>query len=272
MLIDGHLLVGTTLMTADELRAGLDQFDQAIALFPAQRNRPRTAKIRNDPRDLVLDDLRVHPVDARLPGSGGRARGRRAGARRGAGASVHLAHTRASMPVSCACGVTTPRSRSDLATGLRELADEHEFRIWTAAGGLPARCGPGPARALRRGPGQHPERHRPLRGAAVAAGLLAIPAVRRGAGPRPGRTAGRRARPLDAAIEILGRGTGASILPELHILKGDLLDAPGGGRWGRPVGGRGLVSAGVRSCRGARCADGTPPRGDPAGPTPAGRW
>ena len=45
MLIDGHLLVGTTLMTANQLHAGLAEFDQAMALFPTQRLRPWTAKL-----------------------------------------------------------------------------------------------------------------------------------------------------------------------------------------------------------------------------------
>ena len=90
MLIDGHLLVGTTLMTFDDLHAGLDQFDQAIALFPAQRTEPRKATHQERPPDLVPDDLRVHPVAAGPSGSCGRPRGRRTGPRRRAGASVHL--------------------------------------------------------------------------------------------------------------------------------------------------------------------------------------
>ena len=53
-------------------------------------------------------------------------------------------------------------------------------------------------------------------------------------------------RPLDTAIEILGHGTGASILPELHVLKGDLLAAT---RLARLQVGRGEPEAAAHTLR-----------------------
>ncbi len=56
-------------------------------------------------------------------------------------------------------------------------------------------------------------------------------------------------RPLDTAIEILSRGKGASVLPELYLLKGDLLAALPAADGGGPAPGRGLVPARDRSRR-----------------------
>ena len=54
MLIDGHLLVGTTLMSFHDLNRGLEHFDQAIALFPPPLKGSRTARVGNDPRVACL--------------------------------------------------------------------------------------------------------------------------------------------------------------------------------------------------------------------------
>ena len=149
MLIDGHLLVGTMLMSFDDLHAGLDHLDRAIALFPAQRSRPRTARVGNDPRISCLTTSGHHPVAAGLSGSRRRTGGRCAGPRCRARAPVHLGVR----PLPCrprsACGDGSPEIALDLAVGLRDLAEEHEFRIWIAVGGVLLGCGAGRPRPVR---------------------------------------------------------------------------------------------------------------------------
>ncbi len=232
MLIDGHLLVGTTLMTANELRAGLDEFDRAIALFPAQRHRPWTAKIRNDPR---VSCLTTSGFTLWLLGYPDQAADRADAA---LALATELQHPFTSAYARFHAGVLRlwrhdSEIALEIATGLRELADAHEFRIWTAAGG----CLLGAAQVqlghvdeglanIRSGMDLYTE----LRSPPVFWPFLLF--VEAAAQVEAGRPADA-VRPLDAAIEILGSGDGASILPELYILKGDLLmtmaPADGGG-------------------------------------------
>jgi len=232
MLIDGHLLVGTTLMTFEDLRAGLDQFDQAIALFPARRTQPRTARIRNDPRISCLTtagftlwllghpDLAAARADAALA------------------LAAELEHPFTTAYAGFHAGLLRLWRHDsalalDLALGLRDLAVEHGFRIWTAAGG----CLLGAAQVqlgnvdeglanIRDGLARYEE----LRSPPIFWPFLLFLEAR--AYVQAGRPADGL-RPLDTALKILARGSGASILPELFILKGDLLAgleaADGGG-------------------------------------------
>ena len=225
MLIDGHLLVGTTLMSFDDLHGGLDHFDQAIALFPAQRTRPRTAQDRERSPDLVPDHLRDHPLDARLSGPAAE----RANA--ALALAAELDHPFTSAYARFHAGLLRlwrhdSEIALDLAVGLRELAEEHEFRIWIAAGGCPARGGPGPrsAGSRRASPtsGTGLDLYGELRSPPIFWPFLLFLDAR--ASVHAGRPADGLG-PLDTAIEILSPGAGASILPELFLLKGDLLAA-----------------------------------------------
>ncbi len=232
MLIDGHLLVGTTLMTADELRAGLDEFDQAIALFPAQRHRPWTAKIRNDPR---VSCLTTSGFTLWMLGYPDQAADR---AEAALALAAELQHPFTTAYARFHAGMLRlwrhdSQISQDIAVGLCELAAAHEFRIWTAAGS----CLLGAAQVqlgrfdeglanIRRGMDLYTELQSPP---VFWPFLLFVEAT---AHVQAGRPADGT-RPLDAALQILGSGEGVSILPELHILKGDLLagiaDADGGG-------------------------------------------
>ena len=224
MRIDGHLLIGTTLMSFDDLHGGLDQFDQAIALFPARRAGARTARVRNDPR---ISCLTTSGFTLWLLGYPDRAAERADAALTLAGELEHPFTTAYALFHAGLLRLWRHDSETavDLASTLRELAEEHGFRIWLAAGG----CLLGAAQVqvgrfdeglanFRAGIERYEELHSPP---IFWPFLLFL-------GGRANLQAGRPAdglRPIDTAIEILSRGTGASILPELHVVKGDLVAA-----------------------------------------------
>ena len=134
MLIDGHLLVGTSLMSFTDLQA------RARPLRPGHRPVPAAADAQPDrarrqrPARLVPHDVGAHALDAGPVRSRGRARRCRARARGGARPPVH--HRLRPVPRGPAAAVAARAGAGALAlaTGLLDLADEHEFRIWTAAG------------------------------------------------------------------------------------------------------------------------------------------
>ena len=54
MLIDGHLMVGSTLAFTGRLRDGLEHFDTAIGLFEADPDQAIGSRVGNDPRVACL--------------------------------------------------------------------------------------------------------------------------------------------------------------------------------------------------------------------------
>lgn len=234
MLIDGHLLVGTTMMSFDDLTGGLDHLDRAISLFPARAGRAGMARVGNDPR---ISCLTTSAFTLRLLGYPDRAVER---ANAALALAAELEHPFSSAYARFHAGLLHFWQRDvevtlDLATGLLELADEHEFRIWTAAGG----CLLGAAKValgrleegladVRSGIGLYGELRSPP---VFWPFLLFLDAGASGHAGRPADALGS----LDTAIEILRPGRGASMLPELHLLKGDLRaalasgDGTGGG-------------------------------------------
>ena len=224
MRVDGHLLVGTTLMTFDDLHGGLDQFDQGIALFPAQRSGPRTARVRNDPR---ISSLTTSGFTLWFLGYPDRAAERADAALALAGELEHPFTTAYALFHAGLLRLWRHDSEIalDLAVGLRELSEEHEFRIWMAAGG--ALLGAAQVQVGRFDEGlanirDGIDRYQELRSPPVFWPFLLFLDAR--ASAQAGRPADGL-RTLDTAIELLGRGKEASILPELHVLKGDLVSA-----------------------------------------------
>ena len=225
MQIDGHLLVGTPLMSFDDLPGGLAHFDQAIALFPERPATTRTARVGNDSRVACLT---TSAFTLRMLGLPDRAAER-------ADAALALAavldHPFTSAYALFHAGVLRfwrrePAIALDLATRLLDLADEHEFRIWTATGSVLlgashvelGRIDAGIAET-ERGIGLYGELRSPP---IFWPFLLFVQAQAYSSGGRP--TEGMRV--LDSSIEILGGvGSGASLMPELYVLKGDLLQA-----------------------------------------------
>jgi len=224
MLIDGHLLVGTALMTLVDLSRGLEHLDAAISLFTGVPTQARTMRVGNDPRVacyttsaftlwlLGYPDRAVERMNAALD------------------LAVELQHPFTSAYARFHAGLLHLWRRDidvahTLAVGLLEVAEEHGFRIWTAAGS----CLMGAARVglgridegladIRTGMDLYQE----LRSPPVFWPFLLF--IDAGASHAAGRPADGL-RPLDIAIEILSPGSGATMLPELHLLKGDLLAA-----------------------------------------------
>jgi tetratricopeptide (TPR) repeat protein len=222
MLIDGHLLVGTTLMSFRDLRGGLDHFDQAIAMFPPQPTATRTARVGNDPRVACLT---TSAFTLWMLGLQDRA-GERADAALALAAALNHPFTTAYARYHAGLlrlWRREPEAALTLATGLLDLADEHEFRIWTAAGTVlrgAARVGIGQAddglADIRDGIGLYGE----LRSPPIFWPFLLYVQARAAA------DAARPAEGLPAverSLAVLGGTSEASLLPELWIAKGDLL-------------------------------------------------
>ena len=224
MLIDGHLLVGAYMMSLVDLQGGLDHLDTAISLFPSVPTRARTARVGNDPRVacyttsaftlwlMGYPDRAVERVNAALA------------------LAVELEHPFTSAYARFHAGLLHFWRRDtdialDRAVGLLEVAEEHGFRIWTAAGS----CLQGSALV---GLGRFAEGLASMRSGMDLYQELRSPPVfwpfllflDAGASHRAGQSADAIG-PLDAAIEIMSQGTGHTMLPELHLLKGDLLAA-----------------------------------------------
>ena len=224
MQIDGHLLIGTTMMSFDDPTGGLEHLDQAVALFPQQPIAARSARVGNDPR---VSTLTTSAITLWMLGQPDRAAER---AEAALALAAALDHPFTTAYARFHAGLVRlwrrePMAALALADGLLDLADEHEFRIWTATGTV-------------------------LRGAArVALGRIdeGLADVRNGIGlygelrsppifwpfllfvqARAFADAGRPAEGLqavDVSLSILGEASGASMLPEVWIVKGDLLGA-----------------------------------------------
>ena len=222
MLIDGHLLVGTTLMSFHDLHRGLEHFDQAIALFPPPLKGSRTARVGNDPRVACLT---TSAFTLWMLGRPDRAAER-------ADAALALAaaldHPFTTAYARYHAGLLRlwrrePDAAHSLATELLDLAGEHEFRIWTAAGTVlrgAARVGLGRVDEgladIRNGIGLYGE----LRSPPIFWPFLLFVQARACA------EAGRSAEGLSAverSMDVLGEGSDATLMPELWITKGDLV-------------------------------------------------
>ncbi len=222
MLIDGHLLVGARLMSFDDLHGGLDHLDRAIALFPAQPTRSPSALVGNDPRVACLT---TSGITLWILGQSDRAVGRMDDA---IALAAELDHPFTSAYALFHAGLLRLLMRDgqaarDLAVALLELAEEHDFRIWTAAGecllgGGQAELGQSAEGLARLHAGLN--QYRELRSPPIFWPFLQF------LDARASLLAGEPAAGLDSinsAIEIMSPGEGSSLLPDFFVLKGDLL-------------------------------------------------
>ena len=130
MLIDGHLLVGTKLMTVDDLGRGLQHLDEAIALSKNLPAQARTMRVGNDPRVACYT---TSAFTLWLQGYPDRAVERMNAA---LGLAVELQHPFTSAYARFHAGLLhvwlgDGEVAHNLAVGLLEAAEEHGFRIWT---------------------------------------------------------------------------------------------------------------------------------------------
>ena len=236
MLIDGHLVIGSTLMFGSDLQGGLDHLDRAISLFSAVPLRSRHARVGNDPRVACLT---TSAITLWLMGYPDQAVER-------ANAALALAdeldHPFTSAFARFHSGLIhlwrrEPDIALDRALSLTEIADEHDFQIWTAAGGSllgAAQVELGQSDEGLANVGAGMDLYQGLRSPPVFWPMLLFLSAR--ASYRAGRPADGM-RPLDAAIEVMSPGGGTTLLPELHILKGDLMTALAANGGGLPSSG-----------------------------------
>jgi len=224
MLIEGNLLVGAYLMSFTDLQGGLDRLDAAIALIPGVPVRARAARVGNDSRVACYTTAGFTLF---LMGYPDRAAERMQAA---LALAVELQHPFTSAYARFHAGLLhlwrgDAEVAHDLASQLLEVAEEHGFRIWTAAGtclrgatlvgmGRPAQGLADIARGM--------DLYRELRSPPIFwPFLLFVLASASHLGVRPADAV----QPLETAIEIMSPGEGSSMLPELHLLKGDVLAA-----------------------------------------------
>jgi predicted ATPase/class 3 adenylate cyclase len=226
MMIDGHLIVGSTLTFVTDLPAGLAHLEAAIDLFEASPRRSSGFRPGNDPRVACLT---TSAFALWLLGYPDRAAER---ARSALALAAELGHPFTSAYASFHAGLLhfwrrEPDIVLERAVRVLEIADEHDFQIWTAVG----TCLLGAAQA---GLGRADEGL-----AAIRKGLDLYQGIRTPPVFWPmllfldatsNHLAGRSARglaQLEPAIEIFGAGAGSTMLPELYVLKGDLLSGLG---------------------------------------------
>ncbi len=223
MEIDGHLIVGSTMAFTGQLRDGQAHLDTAIDMFKEDLGRPQGSRVGNDPRVACLTtsafimwtrgfpDQAVERADAAIA------------------LSDQLGHAYTSAYARFHSGFLHLWRREfdlvlDRAIRLQEIADEYDFRVWSAIGS----CLLG---AAQTGLGQVDEGlARSREGIAAYQGIVAppvfVPMLRfmdAGSRARAGRPA--EALPLVAsAIELVGGvDSPAMILPEILVLRGDAL-------------------------------------------------
>lgn len=225
MLIEAHLRAGVSKVFGDDLRAGLDHLDRAIALFPAvglhgfptrgAGSDPRVACYTSSAFALWLlgqPQQVVARVDAALA----------------LASELDQAFTLAFAYFHAGLMCLLCRDFEGGIAHVRmalKVAETHDLKIWTATG--TALSG-----ALQIGLGRAQSGMADLdTGMALYKGLRSPPVfwpvllwMQATACLRAGRPA-EGLPPLEMAMQIMGTGTGSVLSPEFHLLKGDLLDA-----------------------------------------------
>jgi tetratricopeptide (TPR) repeat protein len=121
MLVDGHLLMGANLAFLDDLHAGLEHLDQAIAIFRSEPNPAGRYRLGNNPGVACLT---TSAFTLWMLGHPDRALQR---ANEAVAVATELEH-----PLSLAYGLY--HLVRDRAERLLRLVDEHDFPIWRALG------------------------------------------------------------------------------------------------------------------------------------------
>jgi hypothetical protein len=222
MLVDGHLVLGANIAFLNDLHGGLDHLDRAIACFAAEQQGSRRFRLGNNPGVACFT---TSAFILWMLGFPDRALDR-------ANSAVDLA-VKLKHPFTMAYALFHAgflhlwRREAELvrerAVGVLDVMEDHDFPIWRALG----TCLLG---AAKTGMGRHDEGLAEIRhGMDLYQGMTTPPVfwplllfVQAGACARAGRAA-EGLRLIDEALEIASRGSGMTLLPEFHLLKGDLL-------------------------------------------------
>jgi hypothetical protein len=222
MLVDGHLVLGTSLVFLHDLHAGLGHLDKAIECFSSHPHRTHPFRLGNNPGVACFT---TSSFVLWLFGYPDRALQR-------ADEAVTLA-TKLEHPFTLAYALfhsgflhlwrREPERVRDRAVGLLHVVEDHDFPVWRALG----TCLLGAANA---GMGEHNQGLTQIRqGLDLYQGLTTPPIfwqlllfLQAGAHARAG-TAAEGLVLIDEALEIAGRGSGMTLFPEFYLLQGDLL-------------------------------------------------
>jgi predicted ATPase/class 3 adenylate cyclase len=222
MRVDGHLVLGSSLALQHDLRRGLEHLDTAIDYFESQGHRSRRFRLGNNPGVACFT---VSALTLWMLGFPDRALER---ANRAVTLATELEH-----PFTLAYALfhtgflhlwrREPELVRARAVAVLDIADEHDLEIWMALG----TCLLG---AAKTGLGRSEEGLTQIReGIALYQGLTTPPVfwplllyVRAGACARAGRPSEGLGL-IEDAIEVAGRGSGLTLMPEFYVLKGELL-------------------------------------------------
>jgi tetratricopeptide (TPR) repeat protein len=222
MRVDGHLVLGSSLALRDDLHAGLEHLDRAIANFESQGYRSRQFRLGNNPGVACFT---TSALTLWLLGFPDRALER---ANRAVALATELEH-----PFTLAYALfhtgflhlwrREPELVRERAVGVLDVADEHELEIWRALGTLLLG-------AAKTGLGRSDEGLSEIRkGIALYQGLRTPPVfwplllyVRAGSCARSGRPSEGLGL-IEEAIEIADGLSGLTLVPEFYLLKGELL-------------------------------------------------
>jgi predicted ATPase/class 3 adenylate cyclase len=222
MRVDGQLVLGSSLALEHDLHGGLEHLDNAIAGFESQRQSSRRFRLGNNPGVACYT---TSALVLWLLGYPDRALGR---AHRAVTLATELEH-----PFTLAYALfhtgflhmwrREPELMRDRAVGVLDVADEHDLPIWNAIG--TSLLG-----AAKTGLGHFEEGLAEIgEGLALYRGMTTPPVfwplllyVRAGACAQAGRPA-EGLPMIDEALQIVDAGSGLTLLPEFHRLKGELL-------------------------------------------------
>ena len=234
MAVDGRLVVGAGLAFSGDLEGGLAHLDAAIATFETGPLRAAGSRLGNDPRVACLT---TSAFTLWLLGFPDRAVER---ADRAITLAGQLDHPFTSAYAQFHSGLLhfwrrEPEIVHDRAIRLLDFADEYDFRVWSAIGS----CLLGAAQtalgrpevglvAVREGMAAYQDQVTPP---VFWPMLLYLDAAASGLAGLPGQGIG----PIDAAIELLASSDRNALLPEMHLLRGDLLTSLASGAPGAPT-------------------------------------
>ena len=223
MLVEGYLLVGTNKMFVNDLQGGLDDLDRAIAIgatLPPQAFSSRAGG--NDPR---VASHTTSAITLWLLGHPERAAERMSAALSLAGELGHPFTDAFARFHSCVLHVWMRDFDTVLerAGGLLDIAEDHGFQIWKAAGTIvlgAAQVGVGQAEAGLANVSAGMNLSQGLKSPPVFWPMLL--SIQGAALLHAGRPAEGLPK-IDPAIEMMSADPGTSLLSEFYILKGDLL-------------------------------------------------
>jgi predicted ATPase/class 3 adenylate cyclase len=222
MRVDGHLVLGSSLALHHDLHGGLEHLDRAIELFESQGQPSRRFRLGNNPG---IASFTVSALTLWLLGYPDRALER---ANRAVALAIELEH-----PFTMAYALfhtgflhlwrREPQLVRDRAVAVLDVADEHDLVIWRPLGTVLLG-------AAKTELGRSEEGLAAISdGFAMYQGLKTPPVfwplllfVRAGACGQSGRP-GEGLSLVEKAIEIADATAGLTLVPELYLLKGDLL-------------------------------------------------